>query len=253
MHDAGGVWREDRHFDLTLGAHARTGAFCRVLYPLEAVNHLYLAQVGEEIFIRYVEVSLERRGDEKVTYLDRRPDVLDCVVTAFFFTVRSDEAVITHIEVAVELVVHIAALDGLVHEGPDEATGKERMAGPVVPEVLEACSAALVGVGVHKLSRHKHLVTVGEPSHSGQVGRVMVGVEIVEVSPRMNHVALLRVVLVEEFVELGVPSSLVAVVPKDDARMVDVFSDHLAHELRAHRVVIAAVPSCKLVEVEEAE
>ena len=124
---------------------------------------------------------------------------------------------------------------------------------PAGPEVLQARAAALVGVGVHELRGHKDLVAVGEAAHAGQVGGVVVGVEVVEVGPGMDHVALLRVVRGEEGIEVGVPAALVAVVPEDDAGVVDVAPHHLGHESGTDLIVVAAVPACQLVEVEDAQ
>ena len=92
-----------------------------------------------------------------------------------------------------------------------------------------------------------------EPACAAVVGLVVPGVDPVEVLPRVNHGALLRVVLRELAIECAIPAALVAVVPEHDRRMIDVAVHELRNERHAGRRAVRLLPSRELVEHVEAE
>ena len=124
------------------------------------------------------------------------------------------------------------------------------MSHPALPEILESCAAALVGLGMHEFCGHEHLVSVGETAHAGEICRVVMGVDIIEIGPGVYNVTFLRVEIIEETVEVGVPSAFVSVVPDDDAGMVHIALHHLLDKDGTHFVVIASVPAREFVKVE---
>src|SRR5215469_14750319 len=64
---------------------------------------------------------------------------------------------------------------------------------------------------------------------------------------------MLRVEFGEEMIEIGIETAFVAVVPKQNAGVVHVASNHFAHERRADGVIIKVVPTGQLIEHVEAE
>src|ERR1700722_19239985 len=65
------------------------------------------------------------------------------------------------------------------------------------------------------------------------IRQVVGSVQAVERCPRMQHSALLRIVLIKKIVEVGIETAFIAIVPKKNAGMIDVACDHFTNELGA--------------------
>lgn len=220
----------------------------------DAPVHAAVLQVGVGIFIGQQETAVEMRSDEQRLQLDGRPLRADGIVAALLLAARAYHAVGGVRFVRVEDAVLVRALRRLVTEDPDKSASKHGVRQPAVPEVAQAGASALVVHGVHELRGHEHLVAVREAGHTRQVGRIVVRVQVVEVGPGMDDVALLQLVVAcEQRVGVVVPSTLVAVAPENDTGMVDVAAHHLAHQLGAYLRVVSILPSGQLVQIDQAQ
>ena len=80
------------------------------------------------------------------------------------------------------------------------------------------------------------------------VGRIMFGIDAARLCPRMQHVALLRIVLAELAVERRVPASFVAVVPEQNGRMIYVPLHEFTNQFLADASIVALLPSGQFIE-----
>ena len=110
---------------------------------------------------------------------------------------------------------------------------------------------AAVIQAVEELRRHEDLLApLLAVGIVGGIG-IVPGVQAVEVGPGMDHVALLGIIFGEILVDGGVPATLVAVAPEEDARVVDIACDHLRQQPGGHLVAVGILPAGQLVEVKQ--
>ena len=89
--------------------------------------------------------------------------------------------------------------------------------------------------------------------HSGQIGRIMVRIQSVEIRPRVDDMPLLRIQRGEKRVQVRVPTTFVSIVPDEDAGMVDVPVHHFLEQFRPGLGGIASMPACQFVQVEDTQ
>ena len=81
----------------------------------------------------------------------------------------------------------------------------------------------------------------------------MVRIQFIEIRPGMDDVATLGVQFGEKRVQVRVPATFVAIVPDEDAGMVDVPVHHFLDQFRSGLGGIASVPSGQFVQVEDTQ
>ena len=115
----------------------------------------------------------------------------DGIVTSFFFSTRTNYPVRSIGFIRIQYASFIRTFGGFVTEYPDKASGKQRVRAPTIPKVTQSGTASLIVHGMHEFGRHKYFIAVGKTCHSGQISGIMVGVQIIEIGPRVYHVAFL--------------------------------------------------------------
>ena len=208
------------------------------------VGHAALRQIGEKVFVAHAERAVEAFGHMERRDAHGRPLCPDGVVAPFLFAAGPHHAVGRVRAVGVEHAPAVGAFGRFVAESPDETAREVGRGEPPVPEVAQPGSAALVVHGVHELGGQEDLVAVREAAHACEVGRVVMGVDAVEIGPRVDDVPPLQAVVTgEQGVDSGVPAALVAVAPQHDAGVVGVAFDRLAHETPPRFGVVGVVPA----------
>ena len=81
----------------------------------------------------------------------------------------------------------------------------------------------------------------------------MFRIHAVESLPRVKHAALLRIVKRKVAVQVAVPAALVAVVPEENRRVIDVPLDHFAHEQATVGRVVRVMPAAEFIQHVEAQ
>ena len=71
----------------------------------------------------------------------------------------------------------------------------------------------------------------------------MMRIEFVEVGPRVNHMAFLRIVKGEKRIELLIPPAFVSVTPNDDRRVIDVPRQHFGQQTRSDLGIVGILPT----------
>ncbi len=212
----------------------------------------HLVQADEVVAVvhrqRAVEAGIERGSAQ----LDRRPDILDCVVAAFLLVVRTDDAVRAVSAIWVDAFGLVGADHAFVHQRPDHAARAHGRRHHRVPVVLQAGAAATVVQCVHEFGRHEQ-VGAAQAFVDQVPVRIVLGVEAVEDGPRMDDRALLRIVLAELRIEIGIEAALVAVGPEQDTRVVDIARHHLRHQLAADGGAVRGLPARQFVDHVQAQ
>ena len=72
-------------------------------------------------------------------------------------------------------------------------------------------------------------------------------IEFVEVGPRVNHMAFLRIVKVEKRIEFLIPPAFVSVAPNDDGRVIDVPRQHFGQQTRPDLSIVGILPTGQLI------
>ena len=78
-----------------------------------------------------------------------------------------------------------------VTEYPDKASCKTWDSSSTCPKVTKSAPPLIVH-GMHKLCRHKHLISVGKACHTCKIGRIMMRIKSVEISPGMDDMPTLN-------------------------------------------------------------
>src|SRR5213594_2444817 len=76
----------------------------------------------------------------------------------------------------------------------------------------------------------------------------MISINQSELLPGMKHLSLLRIPASELIVVFCVPATFVAVVPKQNARMIDVATDHLANQSATSGCVVGVMPAREFIQ-----
>ena len=147
-------------------------------------------------------------------YLYRRPLGTYGIETSFLFPAWSHNTIGSIRSVRIEHASSVGTFGSLITEYPDKASCKHGIRHPPVPKVTKSGSSPLIVHGMHKLCRHKHLISVGKACHTCKVSRIMMRIKSVEISPGMDDMPTLKlIVFTEKAVIIGIPSAFVSVTP----------------------------------------
>ncbi len=165
----------------------------------------------------------------------------------------AEDAVGREVAGRVQDAVPVRSLHRLVREGPQEGTGGPCAPDHQVPEVIQSRPEPAVVEPVQKLRREVDLVSREPVPQRGEV-RVVLAQDPAPGGPGAQDRSPLGIMPCELPVQLRVPAALVAVVPEQDGRVVDVAEDHLAHDGLPHRrVVRRRLPARQLVQDVESQ
>ena len=147
----------------------------------------------------------------------------------------------------------VGATNRLIDVGPNVATRKEGRTRPMRPHILQSSTLATVVTAMQELRRHKDMLTVMQTISTRLIGRIVVGIQALEVAPGVYHLALLDIEFGKAVVNRTIPTALVTVAPNIDRGIIHIAGDKLLHDTGSRLVIVAGLPARQLVEIQQTD
>ena len=159
--------------------------------------------------------------------LNGSPDFAYCIYTSFPLTIRSNNPIGGIEPIRIQSSALICPTDSFIRKCPHKATGEKRMRSVVYPKIFQSGSMSLIVLTMHKFGRHKDIIAISKTGYAGEIRRIVMCIQPVKISPGMNYMPLLRIIIREMLIKSRIPASFVPITPKYNRRMIYVTDNHL--------------------------